>query len=257
MILRCAVDLVGELGERLQAVAGPGLGHVGPEPCACCFFVAVAFSASKSLLTSMWAYQTSRLRAAANCCIRARYSATPAMTISRRSAGVNPRSRPAISKLAASRLTSHSHGPGSRLVEVVDVEHQLPLRGGEHPEVRQVGVAADLGVQARAWGRGEVGRHDQRRTPVEGERRDHHPSVAEGDQLGHPGRALLLEQRDRVRAVRRRFPSSLAAPGCPVARSPTSGRALLGVQVNHAPRVRTPCPACGCRPDWRQSFTLH
>ena len=35
------------------------------------------------------------------------------MTIARRSAGVNPRSRPMTSKLAASRLTSHSHGPGS------------------------------------------------------------------------------------------------------------------------------------------------
>ena len=56
-----------------------------------------------------------------------------------------PRSRPAISKLAASRLTSHSHGPGQGLVEVVDVEHQLALGRGEDAEVRQVRVAADLG----------------------------------------------------------------------------------------------------------------
>ena len=60
----------------------------------------------------------------------------------------NPLSRPAIAKLAASRLTSHSHGPGQRLVEVVDVEHQPPLRRGEHAEVRQVRVAAQLHARA-------------------------------------------------------------------------------------------------------------
>ena len=39
--------------------------------------------------------------------------------------------------------------PGQRLVEVVDVEHQPPIRGGEAAEVRQVGIAAELDVQAR------------------------------------------------------------------------------------------------------------
>jgi hypothetical protein len=38
------------------------------------------------------------------------------------------------------------------LVEVVDVEHHLPLGGGEHPKVRQVRVTADLDVQAGAGG---------------------------------------------------------------------------------------------------------
>ena len=77
-----------------------------------------------------------------------------------------PLSRPASSRLAASRLTSHSHGPGQRLVEVVDVEHQPPLGGGEQPEVR-------AGARPRSsWtrspetrGAGQVGRHDQRRRP--------------------------------------------------------------------------------------------
>ena len=35
------------------------------------------------------------------------------MTTRRRSEGEKPRSRPAISKLATSRFTSHSQGPGS------------------------------------------------------------------------------------------------------------------------------------------------
>ena len=41
-----------------------------------------------------------------------RYCAAPARTMVRRSFVVKPRSRPAISRLAASRLTSHSQGPG-------------------------------------------------------------------------------------------------------------------------------------------------
>ena len=46
--------------------------------------------------------------------------------------------------LAASRLTSHSNGPGMRLVEVVEVEHEPPVRAGERAEVAQVRVAAQL-----------------------------------------------------------------------------------------------------------------
>ena len=41
-----------------------------------------------------------------------RYTLTPAVTIARLSDGLNPSSRPATSKLAARRFTSHSHGPG-------------------------------------------------------------------------------------------------------------------------------------------------
>ena len=40
--------------------------------------------------------------------------------------------------------------PGQGLVEVVDVEHQAALRGGEHPEVGQVGIAAGLDDAARS-----------------------------------------------------------------------------------------------------------
>ena len=87
------------------------------------------------------------------------------------------------------------------LVEVVDVEHQLPLGRGEHPEVRQVRVTAELDGQARAGRGGQVGGHDQRGAAVERERRDQHPAVADRHQLGDPLVRLLLEQRDRVGAV--------------------------------------------------------
>ena len=47
----------------------------------------------------------------------------------RRSARANPRSRPATSKLAASRLTSHSHGPGS--VSSKSLMSNIARRSGE------------------------------------------------------------------------------------------------------------------------------
>ena len=65
-----------------------------------------------SIPTSRWSYQASRPPIPAAWRIRLRYSPTPAVTMARRSAGEKPRSRPMISKLAARRLTSHSHGPG-------------------------------------------------------------------------------------------------------------------------------------------------
>ena len=104
---------------------------------------------------------------AANCAHRARGTRR---RVSSTTASLRCRSRtrcraPAISMLAARRLTSHSHGPGQRLVEVVDVEHQSPLGRREQPEVREVGVAAALHGQARARRGGQVGGHDQRRAP--------------------------------------------------------------------------------------------
>jgi hypothetical protein len=69
-------------------------------------------TSSSSIPASKCSYQASRLPIRAARRILSRYSPTPAVTMARRSAGANPRSRPMISKLAARRLTSHSHGPG-------------------------------------------------------------------------------------------------------------------------------------------------
>ncbi len=63
--------------------------------------------------TRMCSYHASSAPMRAAPSIVSRYPCTPAITTSRRSAGVNPRSRPQISRLAARRFTSHSHGPGS------------------------------------------------------------------------------------------------------------------------------------------------
>ena len=87
------------------------------------------------------------------------------------------------------------------LVEVVDVEVHAPLGGAEDAEVRQVGVAAELGAQVGRRRGGQVAGHDQGGAAVEGEGRDQHAPVADRHQLGHAGLGLALEQGDRVRAL--------------------------------------------------------
>ena len=77
------------------------------------FCCASCWASVSSMPASSWSYQAPRVPNAAAWLIRPRYSRTPVITTARRSAGEKPRSRPRISRLAASRLTSHSHGPGS------------------------------------------------------------------------------------------------------------------------------------------------
>ena len=196
--------------------------------------------------TSMWEYHTARLVMAANSCMPERYSPSRASSTVVRSLVENPLSRPAMAKLAASRLTSHSHGPRVGLVEVVDAELQPPFRRGEHAEVHQVGVATDLRGDPRAGCAGQVGGHDERRAPVEGERRHQHPAVADRHQLGHPGHGLLFQQRHRVGPVRARREPGMARPGhLPsrrlAPRHPLFDRQVrdhLAVLVSHARRDR-------------------
>ncbi len=61
---------------------------------------------------SRWAYQTSSSGWSAKPRIAPRYPSAAARTILRRALAGNPLSRPATARLAASRLTSHSNGPG-------------------------------------------------------------------------------------------------------------------------------------------------
>ena len=213
---RLAVDRDRELVERAQAVLrlapwrtaspralGVALGGFGLQPARAC------------VRCSRRAYQTSRLLISAKLghalavLARRRSSRT-----SRRAAGSMPRSRIATSKLAASRLTSHSHGPGERLVEVVDVEDQAPVRCREDAEVHQVGVAARLHLDAGARRGGEVRRHDVGAAAEERERRREHASVPDRDELVPARGRLLLEQRDRDRDG---WATAPRTPGCAAA----------------------------------------
>ena len=80
-------------------------------------------------------------------------------TAARVSFGVKSRSRPAIAKLAARRLTSPSQGPRKGFVEVVDVQHVTAIGCGEDTEVREVGIAACLDAQPGLGRLREVHRH--------------------------------------------------------------------------------------------------
>ena len=88
-----------------------------------------------------------------------------------------------------------------RLVEVVDVEDEPPLGRGEHPEVGQVRVPAQLHGDPGGGAGREVGGHDGGGPPEEGERGHQHPFVPQRDQLGQPGRDLRGQDLHRVRAV--------------------------------------------------------
>ena len=95
---------------------------------------------------------------------------------------------------------------GQGLVEVVEAEHEPPVRSGVHAEVRQVRVPAELHGQVRARGAGEVRRHQVGGASVERERRREHARVPKGDQLRHPRHCLFLQQGHGVRPVGRRLP---------------------------------------------------
>ena len=93
-----------------------------------------------------------------------------------------------------------------RLVEVVDVKDEVPLRAREEPEVVHVRVAAGLHANAGGRGRREIRRHHGRRASKERERRFGHPCMADRPELGNTRRRLPLQDIERIRAACRRAP---------------------------------------------------
>ena len=89
-------------------------------------------------------------------------------------------------------------GTRQRLVKIVDVEDQPPIRSGKDAEVRDMGVAAELHLDLRVRGHGEVVGHHRRRPSQEGELRCRHPLVAKGQEILDAGDALRHEAIDRV-----------------------------------------------------------
>ena len=193
-------------------------------------------------------YHTSRFFIPAKLAIAVRYAPTVSSTI---------RSCSLRAKAVVARRDQHAHRQAldvplprtrQRLVEIVDIEHQPPLRRGEHPEVRQVRIPAALHRQPRPRRRGEVAGHDHRRPAIERERRDQHPPVADRHQLRHARLRLALEQLDRIGPSRRRLERRMTAarhliPRRLAARDPLSHR-----QMRHR------CPAF--RPARRRAATL-
>lgn len=150
-----APDDLGELAGGLEAVTPAGLGELRgelpaparPQP---------PPASSLSMSASALAYQTSRSRIPAKRHICSRYDLTVARTIVRRSASSKPFSRAAITMLAASRLTSHSHGPGS--VSSKSLRSKSRLRSAEASSRKFIRCASphswvrkpDTGVRERS-----------------------------------------------------------------------------------------------------------
>ncbi len=89
-------------------------------------------------------------------------------------------------------------GAGQGLVEVAQVEGQVPLRCGPQPEVEHVRVTAQLHRQPAVRLGRQVGGHHRGGAAVVVPRRDRHPLVADGDQLGNPELALRQDRPQRV-----------------------------------------------------------
>ena len=95
---------------------------------ACCALTFLR-SSSASSERSTRAYQRLALRMPAKPRIASRYWRAESRSIPRRCLALKPRSRPATAMLAASRLTSHSHGPGS--VSSKSLRSKMRSRSGE------------------------------------------------------------------------------------------------------------------------------
>ena len=135
-----------------------------------------------------------------------------------------PRYRAATTRLAASRFTSHSQGPGMGLVEVVHVEQRGSVRVTRTTRSSRGGRRRRAGPEPARRRRRQVGRHRQRRAAIERERRERHPAVADRHEIGDPRRRLALEERDRVGPVGGRLPVGVRRCRETLARRPGPGR---------------------------------
>ena len=84
------------------------------------------------------------------------------------------------------------------LIEIVDVEQDVLLRGGECPEIHQMAVAAGLDRNPGARLMPEILRHHRSGAAQEGERAHQHALVAHRHQLGHPGAIGRGEDGNRI-----------------------------------------------------------
>ena len=121
-------------------------------------------------------------------------------TAARVCSGVKSRSRPAISKLAARRLTSHSQGPGRVSSKSLTSNTRRRSGAAKTPKFERWASPQSLHLEPRLRSLVEVHRHDRRRAAIERERRGEHPPVADRNQFGDTVLGLVLEHLDRILA---------------------------------------------------------
>ena len=121
--------------------------------------------------------------------VRARHGPVDRVALRRSS---KPRSRPATAKLATSRFTSHSNGPGSVSSKSLMLKMSRRSGAAKAPKFERCASPQSWTSQPGARRAGQVGGHEVGGAAVERERRHEHPPVADRDELGHPRRGLLL-----------------------------------------------------------------
>src|ERR1700733_14010491 len=97
-----------------------------------------------------------------------------------------------------------------RLIEVIDVEDQLPVGRREHAEIQQVRVTASLHPDICCRRVRQIPRHRRGRAAKVPKSRSGHAPIPDRHQLRPPGPGLLLQNGNRVRPVSRRFPIRMA-----------------------------------------------
>jgi hypothetical protein len=94
---------------------------------------------------------------------------------------------------------------GKGLVEIVQVEHQVPIGRAIPAEVAEVGVAAEFDAQVRAGAGRQIAGHDHGGAAQEREGGAAHSAVAQRPQIRQAGLVLRSQQGQRIGA---------AASGC-------------------------------------------
>ena len=175
----------------------------------------------------IWAYQMSRNRASA-------YRVIASRTRPGRRARPGPRPRagqPAVERQHVQTGGQPHQIPLERaregLVEVTEVERQLPLRRGPQPEVEDMGVTAHLHRQTTVGPRGEVGGHDGGGTAEVGPRRRRHAAVADGNQVGRPIGVLREHGSQGVMTAPASVPITRILPRQPRPSRPSARPALV------------------------------
>ena len=199
-----SVDEMSELAQRLHAVFSLGLCDHPLESVP--FFLAPGLRDPRRGLRRRRGARTTRPRSriSANEAIALWYEPHRSDYRLARCFAENPRSRPAISKLAARRLTSHSQGPGSVSSKSLMSNTMWRSAEAKPPKFERWASPHSCMLRPETGRIREVGCHDVGRAPVEGKRRYEHPAVADWNEFGYSSDGLLFEQVDRVRPARRR-----------------------------------------------------
>src|SRR5215471_18947095 len=198
--------------------------------------VSASPKSSMSFSRSMCAYHTSRVRWSAKSIMRLRYDRTLASAASRMS--------PLLKSLLRGDHEARGEpfhvpfpGRGQRLVEVVDVEGEAPLRRGEAAKIEQVAVAARLDMKPGGRRLREIRGHDRRCPPKEGEGGLEHAAPAYGDQLRRAPLVRGLEEDEGIRAVARLRPLAVAPARAALTKALALREDLLASRHDRSPRL--------------------